>query len=191
MAEPTQPTEPTNEPEQVDVTPQDQPASAATENTEHMIPKSRFNEVNDAKKAAETRAANAEAELTKFREAQAKAERDAAEKRGEFENLYKAEQTKVTDLTTQLETAQTRVKQLEVYYAERLETRVADLPEHIKPLIANMDALEALKYLDENADKFADSEGARKQTAPPMHGGEGAQRRGEKQPLFTVGRIRT
>lgn len=190
----TKPTEPVTEQQQQNA-PQTPPAPAEAENTEsgivsQMVPKDRFNEVNEGRKAAEERAAKAEAELVKHREAQAKAEREAAEKRGEFEQLYKSEQTKVTDLTTQLETANAELEKLRGVVNAQLEKRMETVPDHIKPLLANMDALAAIGYLDAHADQFAPADGPRKQTPPPMHGGDGAQRRGEKEPMFKVGRVR-
>lgn len=190
------PTETENTPDQSQQNAQTAPpAPAEAENTDsgnvsQYVPKDRFNEVNEKAKAEAARAEKAEKELTRFREAQAKAEQEAAEKRGEFEQLYKAEQTKVADLTTQLTAAAAELDTLRAVFTAQLEKRKEALPDHIKPLLDNMDALAALTYLDEHAELFADAQsGPRKQTPPPMHGADGV-RRGEKQPLFSVGRVK-
>jgi hypothetical protein len=153
-------------------------ASAETENTvtapvEHMIPKSRFDEINDRAKAAE-------AELAKFKADQDKAETERKKKQGEFEELYTSEQTKTADLTSKLTAATERLEKLEAVFKTQLDKRVEALPDHIKPLIAHMDALEALTYLDANADKFVTPQdgSARKQAAPSINATDGARSNG-------------
>lgn len=70
-----------------DVTPQApaapvSPTPAEAQNTEHMIPQARFNEVNNAKKKAEDA-------LERLKKANKTAEDDALAEQGKYEDLYK------------------------------------------------------------------------------------------------------
>jgi ribonucleoside-triphosphate reductase len=156
---------------------QDQSATPSeAQNTEHMIPKSRFDEVNEAKKAEAERATKLENELKEYREAQDKAEQEALEEKGEFEELYTAEKTKAADLQAQLTVATDTLTAYKAAFLATQEKRMANVPEHIKPLLEKMDALEVSAYLDANEDQFTAPDGKpRKQDAPPMHGSEGVQ----------------
>ena len=166
-------------------------SSAETENTgdrSPMIPRDRFDEINAAKKIAEDKAQalqaeldKQKAELAKHHTAQEKAEQERLAKQGEFEQLFKTEQAKATDLTTQLEAKSARLEKLEGMFSSMLEKRKEGLPDHIKPLIDSMDSLDALAYLDEHADKLlGENGGARKQAAPPMNATDGTNQKGER-----------
>lgn len=138
------------------------------------VSKDRFNVVNEKMKQGELDLTAARAELETFKTAQEQATEDKLKKQGEFEELFKAEKTKVTDLQTQLTTASDNLKAYQDVFSTMLEKRMEKVPDHIKPLLEKMDALEVMTYLDANEEQFTAPDGTpRKQTAPPMHGSEG------------------
>lgn len=153
-------------------------ASTETVNTDTEISpyvsKDRFNVVNEKMKQGELDLTAARTELETFKTAQEKAEEDRLKKQGEFEKLYTDEQVKTVDLTAQLDTASTNLKAYQDVFSTMLEKRMEKVPDHIKPLLEKMDALEVMTYLDANEEQFTAPDGTpRKQTAPPMHGSDG------------------
>lgn len=106
MADDTQTTE-TQETEETQATEGQTPAVAQTTETgaqEHMIPKSRFDELNARTKAAE-------AELKKLQKAQGDAERKRAEEQGKFEDLYKEAQAKLEAAESAAQQAEEKARQ--------------------------------------------------------------------------------
>lgn len=152
-----------------------------TDETEHMIPKSRFDEINNRAKVAEAEVAKLRDEMEQRKTADAKAEEERLKKQGEFEQLYTTEQAKAADFETQLKAKSERLAKLEERFTAMLNKRLEAMPDHIKPLIEKMDALEAMDYLTEHADQFAQTEtGPRKQTPPPFNGADGVGDPGER-----------
>lgn len=112
-----------------------QPAgtSAGTENTdlpaqEHMIPKSRFDEVNTALKQLQDWKAKQEAEARKA------ADKAAADK-GEWERLAKEREAERNALASQHETAQARAEALSTAMEAQIKARVRALPEELRDMI--------------------------------------------------------
>lgn len=142
------------------------PAGAENTGREPMIPRERFDDVNGRLKATE-------AELKKLQDAASEAERtrQAAEAKaladqGEFKKLYET-------ASGELETAKARAKQadaLEAVIREMVDTRKANVPDHLKPLIEKLDPVEALRWLDANADKLSPN------PAPGTNAGERGER---------------
>lgn len=102
---------------------------------EHMIPKSRFDEVNNAykeikKQLDEMKAAQDEAE----KQRQAK-EQEEAEKRGEFEGLYKKAQTDLEAVKNESKTAKERVEVLEGVINKLLEQKLESIDKEYHDLI--------------------------------------------------------
>ena len=163
----------------------DSPPSAETQNTDttgHMIPKTRFDEVNERAKAERERADKLQAELDKQAAERQQAEEDRLKKQGEFEQLYTAEQAKAADLQTKLDAATTRLDALQQRFNAMLDKQKEGVPDHIKPLLDKMDALEAMDYLTENADKLLGVEGGpRKQPAPRTNARDGVGGTGERE----------
>ncbi|PGZ29492.1 hypothetical protein COE50_22015 [Bacillus anthracis] len=116
-------------------------ASKTTQN-EHMIPKSRFDEVN-------TELKDLKAQLESFTKAKAKDEKAKAEKLGEFEQLYRTADEQVKELSTKHETASQRVTALEGILGGMLETKMSAIPEEFHELIPEGMSLEQkLSWLD-------------------------------------------
>lgn len=100
-----------------------------------MIPKSRFDEVNDNYKSIK-------AELDALKDTQTQAEKDAdeqakkdAEAKGEFESLYTDAQSKVDTLTKEKETAAERVGVLEGIINGLLESKLETIDKEYHDLI--------------------------------------------------------
>lgn len=175
-----------------DTTGETSTASTETVNTDTekspYVSKDRFNVVNEKMKQGEIDLTAARAELETFKAAKTEAETDRLKKQGEFEELFNAEKVKATDLQTQLTAATDSLTALQTVFNAMLDKRKETLPDHIKPLLENMDALAAMDYLDKNAEQFTapDTGSPRKQTAPPMHATDG----GANKPGEQVGSLR-
>lgn len=109
---------------------QNQPSapSAETQNTdtgaEHMIPKSRFDEVNSRLRAMEQAQAKAQAEREE-------AERKAAEEQGEFRKLYEGTTAQLSALKPKAELAD----KLAERFMSQLKAEVDAWPEEVKALL--------------------------------------------------------
>lgn len=96
-------------------------SSAVTENTEaaqpteHMIPKSRFDEINAELKRYK-------AEQSKLAKAQEEQARKAAEEQGKFKELYEEAQRKIAE-------AETRAKQLEMQALRAKVAKTVGIPD--------------------------------------------------------------
>jgi len=129
--------------------------------TEHMIPKSRFDEVNQQLK--ELKAAQEKAQ-----KAQAEAERKRLEQQNEFKTLYEQAQSEIE----QLKPYQERVTQLMQTTQAANETKVNALPENMRSLVPEYDdPFKLAQWLDANAEVF------NKPLAPTLNGGAGSGQR--------------
>ena len=151
---PTEPVEPKTEPAA------NPPAVA--KNTEpaadHMIPKARFDEVNNELKKLRTAQAKAAKE-------QEEAERKRLEKQNEFETLYNDAQKQVESLTPFKERYEAHLTQTK----ERNEKRVSELPKEMQGLVPEYDdPLKLANWLDSNEGLLS-----KKVTAPSLDGGAG------------------
>lgn len=123
--------------------PEQSPAEAPKTETaqEHMIPKSRFDEVNtELKKLREWQQAQE-------RERQAAAEKAAAE-RGEWEKVATDRQQKISDLEAKLTPATERLSALEAEIARQVQKRVRALPAEIREMQPDGDVLALLSWVD-------------------------------------------
>lgn len=111
--------------------------SAGTKNTdtqekqqpqEVMIPKSRFDEVNNKYKEVQ-------AKLDALLNEKAEAERKAAEQKGEFEKLYKETSKELEETQAKYKSADKRAKELEAIITEMLNARLENLPEELRDII--------------------------------------------------------
>lgn len=135
-------------------TPATQSTSDATENTdtqtEKTVPYERFKKVNDKLREIEKSLADQKA-------AADKAQADALAEQGKYKELYEGLAAKLPSLEAKAQTvdAQTAV------FQEMLANRLKGIPDHLKPLLEKLSPLDALRYLDENADKFSPNPGSR------------------------------
>lgn len=100
----------------------------ADKDKEIMIPKSRFDEVNNAYKELK-------AKLAELEEAHKKKEQEEAEKRGEFESLYNQTKADLEKVTQNYKTTQKRVEVLEGVINELLEAKLENIDEKYHDLI--------------------------------------------------------
>lgn len=121
-------------------------SSAETQNTapatqEHMIPKSRFDDVNTQLQA-----------LKKWKDEQEAAARAAQEKqaaeRGEWEKVATERAQRIADLETQLTPATKRLEAFEAELTRQLQKRVRALPAEIREMQPDGDALALLAWVD-------------------------------------------
>jgi hypothetical protein len=131
MSDPTAATEPTPSAETLTTAPAQ----------EHMIPKSRFDEVNtELKKLREWQQAQE-------RERQAAADKAAAE-RGEWEKVATERQQRITDLESRLTPATERLSALEGEIGKQVQKRVRALPAEIREMQPDGDVLALLSWVD-------------------------------------------
>lgn len=119
-----------------------------TDQHEHMIPKSRFDEVN--RELADLRSWRQKREQA---EAQAQRERqqaadEAAAQRGEFERLAGERQQRIAALETEHATAAERLTAYETEMERQIKTRLKGLPEEIKAMAPEGDALARFGWLE-------------------------------------------
>lgn len=147
--------------------------SAETSNTgssqEHMIPKSRFDEINERMKKAE-------AALAEQQRQSEEAEQKRLKEQGKYQQLYEDASGKVTTLEAQIRERDDELARYREAFEGMLAARLEAAPEHIQALLKDMDALKALRWLDENAEKLAPA----KPTPPSTNARDGARSPGSK-----------
>jgi hypothetical protein len=136
-------------------------SSAATQNTEHMIPKSRFDEVNNRyKELAEKFDA-----IEKERAAQR--EKELAEQ-NQWRTLYEESQSKLSEM----ETVSERAERLASAVQATNEARISQIPEDKRALIPDYDdPVKLAAWLDRAGPQLMD---AGKPLPPPGDGGAGS-----------------
>ena len=96
--------------------------------SDHMIPKSRFDEVNQRFK-------DVQAQLDQILAEKAAAEKQAQEEQGKFQELYETTSKEFTQVKTQYESVETRAKELEGVINSLIETKLSTIPEDYHDLI--------------------------------------------------------
>jgi hypothetical protein len=111
-------------------TPADQQAQTGDGQSkpEHMIPKSRFDEVNDNFKQLQQ-------QLQDLQNAKEQEELEAKKKKGEFEELYNGAQSELQTFKEQSETATARVEALEAVIQTLVDAELEGVPEDMVGLI--------------------------------------------------------
>lgn len=143
---------------------------AEAKNTEELlIPKSRFDEINEARKTAEAKLKELTDAAEAKRIADDKAQRDALAEQGKHKDALTAAEKELTDLRPLKE----RVATYEKAIGEMLTSRKAGVPEHISKLLTGMDPLAALKWLDENAEQLG------RKPAPKTDAGKSGDQKGD------------
>jgi archaellum component FlaC len=125
----------------------DTSAPAQQQNSEVMIPKHRFDEVNNKYKEVK-------AQLDAILEQQAEAERKAQEEQGKFKELYEKTASEFTMFKEQYEQVEARAKQLESVIQSLLETKLSAIDEQYHDLIPdNLTPEEKLAWIDKAEQK--------------------------------------
>ena len=115
---------------------------------EHMIPKSRFDEVNQKFKDLQVKLDEFTSEKAKADAERQKAEKKAKEEQGKFEELYKATSDELGKFKDEHKNASQRVIQLETVINAMLETRLANVPEDFRDLVpGNLNPEAKLEWL--------------------------------------------
>lgn len=141
--------------------------TATTTDDKQPVPYDRFQ-----KAIAEKNAAKAQLEaLTKERD-DAKAAKEAAEaaklaEQGKYKELYEQATPKLAQLEERAKTADS----YETAFKELLAARLKTVPDYLQTLLTNMSPLDALKWIDDNADKV----NARNPGNPRSPDGRGVQ----------------
>lgn len=146
----------------------DDGTSAETENPgaddrEPMIPRERFDTVNQRAKDAEKKLAELEAEREKERKAaNIAAEKQLAEQ-GKFKELYESEQqkviaaeTKTADLEATLKTTQDALDALTAVFQEQVSKRMESVPEYVRDLLKDKPPLDVADWLDAHANDLTE-----------------------------------
>lgn len=95
---------------------------------EHMIPKTRFDEVNEKMKALQ-------AQLDTFTQEKEQAELESKKKKGEFESLYNEAQKELEQYKENSGKTSTRVEQLEGVIQTLVDQELEGVPEDLRDLI--------------------------------------------------------
>ena len=113
-----------------------------TNANEHMIPKSRFDEINNAYKEMKT-------QIEELEVARKEKETKDAEAKGEFENLYKTAQTELETKASEYANVAERVESLEGVINELLETKLQAIDKDFHDLIpADMKPEQKLSWVN-------------------------------------------
>jgi DNA repair exonuclease SbcCD ATPase subunit len=125
----------------------DTSAPAQPQQSEVMIPKHRFDEVNNKYKEVK-------AQLDALLAQQAEAERKAQEEQGKFKELYEQTTNELTSFKSQYEQIEARAKQLESVIQSLLETKLSAIDEQYHDLIPdNLTPEEKLAWIDKAEQK--------------------------------------
>ena len=113
-----------------------------------MIPKSRFDEVNNKYKDIQKQLDALTAEKTQKDTELAEKERKAKEEQGKFEELYKGANDELDRYKAESKTTKTRIQQLEAVINGLLEVKLEAVPENFRDLIpAHLTPEQKLEWL--------------------------------------------
>ncbi|GEK57116.1 hypothetical protein CHL76_02175 [Marinococcus halophilus] len=105
------------------------------EQQEHMIPKHRFDEVNEGYKEMKKELDAFKQERDKAEKERKQKEQEEAEKRGEYEDLYKQTQTDLEAVQQERDSANERIQSLEGTVNELLNSKLESIDESYHDLI--------------------------------------------------------
>lgn len=104
-------------------------------NNEVMIPKARFDEVNNKYKETANQLKELQKQLQAFQEAQKQAEIEAQKEQGKYRELYEGLNSEYESLKGTLSKFEARAQELEGYIAQMLEAKLENIPEDQRDLI--------------------------------------------------------
>jgi hypothetical protein len=138
------------------------PTPPADPKPEPLIPKNRFDEVNNNYKTVK-------AQLDQLLQEKDEAERKSKEQQGEYQSLYEKTNGEFTNLKTTYEQADSRLKELEGVIGSLLENKLKAIPEDYHDLIpSNLTAEQKLDWVNK-----AEAKGlfGKKEPQQPLGGG--------------------
>jgi seryl-tRNA synthetase len=127
-------------------------SSAETKNTgkdsaDHMIPKTRFDEVNQRYKEVQSK-------LDELLAERAAADKKSQEEQGKYQELYEQTSRESTDYKSKFEQFESRTKELEGVINTLLETKLTTIDESFHDLIPdNLTAEQKLSWIDKASTK--------------------------------------
>lgn len=138
--------------------------NTGTQTDEKTVPYARFKEVNDKLRAMEK-------SLNDQKAAADAAQAAALVEQGKFKEAYE-------NAAKELPTLKEKAEQAAVYekwFSENLTARMKAVPEHLRPLLEKLSPLEALSWLETNADKLTEKQpGSRSNLEGQVPGGDAA-----------------
>jgi hypothetical protein len=144
-----------------DQPPAEESSSAGTQNTENMIPQSRFNEVIEARRAAEEKLQALMAER------EAEREKELAEQ-NRYQELYTETQGKLTELEAKAQRAEVLAQAIQATN----EARIAQIPEDKRSIVPEYDdPILLASWLDKAIPTLVEPG---RPTPPPGDGGAGS-----------------
>lgn len=120
-----------------------QTSPAGAQNSEHMIPKSRFDEVNNKYKEA----------MSKLEERE-RVDREAAEKRLEESQRYKELSDQRAQQIVELQSKADKADQQESALQAVLDARVQEIPEDMRDVVPEGDVIFKLNWITRNMSKI-------------------------------------
>jgi hypothetical protein len=138
-----------------------------TKAEQHMIPKSRFDEVNNQFKTMKEQLDALLAEKEQAEQAKAKAEQDAMKEQGKFQDLYTQASEKAQKLEGDFTKTSERVQALESVINGLLDTKLESIPKDFHDLIpTNLSAEQRLAWVNQAEAKGLF--GAKQQSTTPI-----------------------
>jgi hypothetical protein len=145
-----------------------QDSSTETENTERMIPKGRFNEVNEENKTLKARLKAIEDKQAEDNAARLEQQQKEMAEQNRYKELYEAAQAQLATL----QAAQNEAKLYRDSLENTLKARIESIPEDKRHLIPDFgDITQKMAYLDK---AFPDLVAPQKPNAPRLDGGSGS-----------------
>ena len=139
--------------DQTQVTESKQPAEAQTPDS-HMIPKSRFDEVNSKAKALEEKLNEFLAADEKRQAEQEQAKRKQLEEQQRFKELYEAAENEKAQASERVTTMTSKLEAMEAALTSQWESQKELVPELYLGLVERLDITERLQWLADNKDKL-------------------------------------
>jgi hypothetical protein len=139
--------------------------STGQQSTEHLIPKSRFDEVN-------SRARAAEAELERIKTEREKTEREQAEKNGEWQKLAEKHTAELSEVKPKLKAAEDNLERVTTALEKHVKALRKDVPEHIAGLLDRLDPVDQLDWITKNGDQIGNGQPARGNGPNPRPAGQ-------------------
>jgi phage I-like protein len=135
-------------------TQQNQSTSDATQNTEQTddkkpVPYDRFQKVTADNSTLKAKLAEIERERDTARATAEAVEAARLKEQGDFKKLYEQTAEKLPTLEERAKAADT----YETAFKDMLAARLKAVPDYLHPLLANMSPVEAMRWIDDNADK--------------------------------------
>jgi hypothetical protein len=141
--------------------------SSQTENSENMIPQSRFNKVNEERKALAERLEALEKAQTERDESTRKQRETELAEQNQYKQLYEAAKAE----NESLKSLQGEVKRYRDAFESTLQTRLESIPEERRDLIPDLDPIAKLAWLDKAMPVLV---APVKPNAPRLDGGSGS-----------------